>query len=201
MKKLTVFVLGAMMLSQSAAFAAEYDWNDNTVTGLTDSTETFRTVMIYKSDDAFGADDIVYIDQADNGNAFSSVTKFVLSSNPGEGTYIVRIGEKSGNTAAETLTFRIGSPVTSGDRTPDKTFIEDSTAAFGWEALDNASSYNSVLIKVGDRVFGVPVDFSTISGSVSLGLKITEIPEESIGLLEAYLSTSTISDDGTALNL
>ena len=176
-----------MLSSSLSAFAAEYNLIDNSVTGI--DGDTYRTVVITKEDDG----SIVHIGQANSEAKYSSAVSFYLKNGLDDGYYIMKLGGKEDGSERDAVRFYIGSASEYGDAQYAKAWIEDSSAAFVWESIDNISDYRSVLFEVDDKVFGLDLTgFENIDGAVNLGVEITEIPDGTI-ISNAYLSTNDIA--------
>ena len=181
-------LLAMIILSPSlSVFAAEYNMVDNSVTGI--DGNTYRTVMITKEDDG----SIVYIGQANGETTYTSAMTFYLKNGLDDGYYIMKLGGKEDGTERDVVRFYIGSASEYGDAQYSKSWLEDGSAAFAWESIDNISDYKSVLFEVGSKVFGLDLTgFENIDGAVNLGVEITEIPDGTI-ISNAYLSTNDIA--------
>ncbi len=193
MKRFIIFLSVVMTLASSDVFAAEYDIPGNYVTDITDNT--YKTIKITKDSDG----SIVYLGQSEPDTAFSSSVRFLLKAEPEEGAYTMYLGGNSAAGVPEERHLYIGSPVKYEDR--DKAYAkvwrEESSVAFAWEELDDISQYGSLIVEIGDKVYGVGLDdVRNISGAVSLGLKLTDV--DALENVEAYLSSKSVT--GNALS-
>ena len=192
MKWMLKYILPLLVLMLvNTVYAAEYNTDSNSVTGIDDNT--YSTVMIFKYDELSGGYDynnIIYFNQSAD-NTFMSSTIFLLKNNPADGKYIVRI---SGSGKTDELEFYIGTPIGYMDIESDQAFWTEGTMSFIWEAL-NLSEYNSVIIMVGDDPYCIALsEFSkpeNIDGPVSVGLQLTNVPDGPE--IRAYLSKGILS--------
>lgn len=106
-KKILIGVIsGALLLMNSAVYAADYAPTDNSVSA--GDLSTYKTVLI-TSEDGIITDKskIVYINQSDDG--FGAAANFVLKANPEPGTYYMHIG--GADETADCTTFVIAEEI------------------------------------------------------------------------------------------
>lgn len=201
MKKLLyLFLVAAIIITPILVRAAEYDITDNYVTDIEDNK--YSTIVIARGNEIENVGDLLEhpenvacIAEAADGEMLASAVKFYLRDEPEDGIYTVLLGGAADSTAPDRLTFYIGSPIEFGDVQSAKVWKESDSIAFAWEDVDNINNYKSILIQVGEKVFGISLqDFETYSGSVSIGLKITDV-ENVDEAVKAYLSSNGIDSE------
>lgn len=186
-KEISALISMTCLFAGMTVFAAEYDIAGNYVTGIEDNT--YKMILITKGNEISNADDIVYIGQSSGEGAFESAMKFYLKENPTEGLYSVFLGGREGATDKDSLTFYIGSAQQYGSSQYAKRWTENNSVAFAWEDIDEISDYRSVIIQTEEKAFAIELsDMENYIGSVSLGVRITGVPDDT-EIVNAYLST------------
>lgn len=180
MKKLLVCMSVIFALSAGiTALAADADYNNDSNSANLNA-KGYKTVLIKKSD----SDDIVYVDQDDNG--LDSVAEFFLKEKPAEGSYVVMLGSDTDADVKE-LNLVIGPkavPVTTSTTVLGKEYSSDKkTYSIGCIAEDVApkgckyvvvtatntsnNTTGKMCIETGFQITG--------EGTVNVGIKITDI--------------------------
>ena len=193
MKKIiSGIILSALLCSCSAAMAATYNSEANTVTD--DGAKDYQTVIITKKGDA-SDEGIVYVNQTSDG-FFGTGTAFLIKEDPMDGFYAMTLGGGE-NGKSESSDFFIGT-VTPGAEdevmNTEVSFTEDNgdetyNAEFGWKGVDG-SKVNTIILTLGNgKTMGCDLTGTVFAeGSlVNVGIKIKNIPDES-GTASAYLT-------------
>lgn len=180
MKRLVCTLLLALMTTISTtAFASSegitYEAGEANSVSATDAKG--KNVVLIKNKDT---NEIVYVNQTDSGEFYSSTEKFLLKNNIVEGAYTIQFN------GMQEKTFHIGMSSASGDVKLTKIDGDvgeitnaDGTKNIGYVCHNASGTFTGVVIKIGDKYYGTKLNVENFTvDNAAIAIQINGITSE-----------------------